>query len=166
MKVKSAVYRELIKTDKHGNQTFRTNRCKKCGGTGNVGYTLDNGRCWTCGGTGCVLEYKTVVYTPEQEALRNAKRTAKRLGTVAQQLAAKGYGASGIGYIPTGDTFNVRAEISALGGYWDFPRRRWIMPVAPDFCEYKTENAWDFAHVDHNSVQGVEWDAVVWHYHD
>lgn len=167
MNVKKAVYRELVKTDKYGNETYRTNKCRRCGGTGRVFWSgLMGGRCFGCAGSGTVEEYRTVVYTPEQERLRDAKRRAKKLGTVAEQLRVRGYGADGVGYIPTGDTYSHRAEISELGGYWDCARRRWVMPVAPAFSEYTTENAWDHAHVEHIDEQGFGYDLVVWHFCD
>lgn len=136
LKMKKGTYKTLERVDKHGNRHYRTNICKKCGGTGNVGYTLDDGRCWRCGGTGIEAERKTVEYTPEQQQLRTEKATAKRLGTVEQQLRAMGFNpATGKAYIAKGDTFAVKDQLREAGGRWDPWKRRWVLPERPDFCE-------------------------------
>lgn len=132
--MKPGVYKELVKTDKHGNKTFRTNMCKRCGGDGKVPYELDNGRCWKCGGSGIREEYKTVEYTPEQRILRNEKAIAKRLGTVEEQFAENGLNASGIGFKPIGETYPLKDRIKADGGKWH-RAYGWIMPVKPDYIE-------------------------------
>ena len=121
-KLQPCVHKELIKTDKHGNRHYRTNACPKCGGTGNVGFTLDAGRCWKCNATGVGKERTTIEYTPEQQQLRAEKATAKRLGPVEQQLEKLGFSKDGKGYRPIGDTFSVRDEIKAAGGV--FQRQR------------------------------------------
>ncbi len=143
MRVKDGVYYTLTKTDKHGNRHYRTNRCKKCGGTGNVGYTLDDGRCWRCMGTGIEAEHTgieaehTVIgYTPEQIQLRREKATAKRLGTLEQQLLAMGFDPeTRTAYRPIGNTFAIKDAIKDLGGVWDRRYGWWTVPTKPDFCE-------------------------------
>ncbi|MBO4725244.1 MAG: hypothetical protein J5622_01935 [Firmicutes bacterium] len=133
--LKPGVYKEFVKVDKHGNKTYRTNACKRCGGLGRVFISnLDNGRCFGCGGSGITKEYKTVEYTPEQRQLRLEKATAKRLGTVAQQYAAKGLNADGVGYIPRGNTYPIKDRIKADGGVWN-TARGWIMPIKPDYID-------------------------------
>ena len=167
MNVKKAVYSELVKTDKHGNKTYRTNKCRRCGGTGRVFWSgLMGGQCFECAGSGTVEEYRTVVYTPEQERLRNAKRTAKKLGTVEQQYRAQGFGPDGIAYIPQGNTYEMKEQIKELGGYWDLPRSRWIMPVRPEFCDAEEVRASDVSTVEHVNEQGFEYDIVTWHFCD
>jgi len=32
--------------------------CSKCGGTGNVGFNVDNGTCWKCSGFGYIKKLK------------------------------------------------------------------------------------------------------------
>lgn len=137
--MKPGVYKELVKTDKHGNKTFRTNMCKRCGGDGKVPYELDNGRCWKCGGSGIREEYKTVEYTAEQLQLRREKAIAKRLGSVERQFAALGLNAEGVGYIPKGNTFPLKERIKADGGRWG--RYGWVMPVKPDYIESEEVHA-------------------------
>lgn len=134
MKIQPGVYKEIIKTDKHGNRHYRTNACPKCGGTGNVGYTIDDGRCWKCGATGKGKERNVVEYTPDQAQMRAERATAKRLGPVEQPLERLGFSRNGEGYRPLGDTFSCRERIKAAGGV--FQRQRfWIMPAKPDFIE-------------------------------
>ncbi len=136
MKVRDGVYCTLVKTDKHGNRHYRTNRCKKCGGTGNVGYTLDDGRCWRCMGTGIETEHTVIEYTAEQIQLRREKATAKRLGTLEQQLRAMGFDPeTRTAYCPIGNTFAVKDALKALGGVYDRRYGWWIVPSKPKFCE-------------------------------
>lgn len=136
MKVKPNVYKTLVRVDKHGNKHYRTNCCKKCGGTGNVGYTLDDGRCWRCMGSGIEDEHTVVEYTLEQQQLRAEKRTARRLGTVEQQLRRMGFDAeSKVAYRSTGNTFSVKDTLKVLGGVWDSRYGHWTLPVKPDCCE-------------------------------
>lgn len=167
MNVKKAVYRELVKTDKYGNETYRTNKCRRCGGTGRVFWSgLMGGRCFECAGSGTVEEYRTVVYTPEQERLRDAKRRAKKLGTVAQQYRAQGFGPDGIAYVPMGDTFPIRKALLAIGAHWDSWRRVWRCPVRPDRMECYEVRASDVSTVEHIDEQGFGYDVVEWHFSD
>ena len=89
--------------------------------------------CWKCRGTGTEPEYKTVEYTPEQAQLRRDKATAKKLGTVADQLRRMGFNADGFGWRPRGNSFAVRDRLKALGGTWN--GSTWTVPVEPDFIE-------------------------------
>lgn len=167
MKIKGAVYRELVKTDKHGNQTFRTNRCRRCGGTGKVFWSgLMGGKCFECAGSGTVEEYQTVAYTPEQERLRDAKRRAKRLGTVSQQYRAQGFGPDGVAYVPIGDAFHIRKKLLAFGAHWDSFRRVWRCPVRPDTCKCYEVHASDVSSIKHVEEQGFGYDIAIWHFCD
>lgn len=132
--MKPNVYRILVKTDTHGNKTFRTNACKRCGGEGRV-YTsdYDHGRCFDCGGSGLGPERKTVEYTPEQRQLRQEKAAAKRLGTLEQQFRALGCNTDGVGYRVLGDSYAVKDKIKQAGGRWNGVF--WTMPEKPDFAE-------------------------------
>ncbi len=142
--LKKGVYRELVRTDKHGNKIFRTNACKRCGGEGRVfTTTLDGGRCWGCGGTGMCAAYNTVEYTPEQSRLRRMKATAKRIGSVAEQLTAMGFNSDGIAYRPIGDTFSVKDRIRESGGRYT-SQRGWIVPESLDFIECERLTASEF----------------------
>lgn len=133
--IKKEVYKVLVKVDKHGNQTFKTNMCKRCGGTGRVFFTtLDDSRCWKCCGTGIVEEYRTVEYTPEQQQMRKEKAILKRIGSAEDQLRAMGFNTRiGLAYRCLGNTFPIKERIKALGGRWT--NVGWVMPVRPDFCE-------------------------------
>ena len=135
MKVKSGVYKILLKTDKYGNKTYKTNCCKRCGGSGFITFSgVDGSRCWGCGATGIVEEYKTVEYTPEQAQLRREKSRAKKLGTVEQQLSALGFNKEGVGYILRGDTFAIKEQIKRDGGRYN-SFRGWVMPFKPDYWD-------------------------------
>lgn len=132
--MKANVYRILIKTDKHGNKTFRTNACKRCSGEGRIYFSdLDHGRCFDCGGSGIGPERKTVEYTPEQQQMRREKATAKRVGTLEQQFRALGCNADGVGYRVLGDSYAVKDQIKRAGGRWNGVF--WVMPTKPDFAD-------------------------------
>lgn len=161
MKVRESVYYTLVKTDRHGNRHYRTNRCKKCGGTGNVGYTLDSGRCWRCMGTGVEKEHTVVEYTAEQAKLRQEKATAKRLGTVEQQLRAMGFNPeTRTAYRPVGSTFAIRDAIRSLGGVWDPRYAWWTVPVKPDFCDSVELTMADLIVEEHG--ESVRYNVVRW----
>lgn len=165
MQIKKAVYRELVKTDRHGNKIFRTNACKRCGGTGIMPYSLDHGRCWECMGSGITDERRVTEYTQDQMVIRNMKKTAKRLGTVEQQIRAKGFNADGVGYIPLGNTYAIRDIIRENGGSWDSIRGRWVCPQPLDGveCERVTvEDDTETEHVTHQNEAG-EIVAEYWH---
>jgi len=132
---KKGVYKELIRTDKHGNKTYRTNACKRCGGYGRIYFSdLDDGRCWSCGGCGLTDEYKTIEYTPEQLQIREEKKILKRVGSVESQLKWMGFDTEKrIAFRCLGNTFPIKDRIKAMGGKWT--KIGWVMPVKPDFCE-------------------------------
>ena len=162
MEVKRAVYKELIREDKHGNRIYRTNKCRKCYGTGRlVCCAMDNGRCWRCMGTGIEDEYKTTEYTPEQLRLRLAKKTVKRIGTVEQQLRAMGFSQDGVAYIPIGNTFPVKDEIKAAGGVYD-RARGWVSPVPLDFIECRRVEAKDVLKFTDYAEGEIKWTVVHW----
>lgn len=69
----------------------------------------------------------------EQAQLRRDKATAKKLGTVADQLRRMGFNADGFGWQPRGNSFAVRDRLKALGGTWN--GSTWTVPVEPDFIE-------------------------------
>jgi hypothetical protein len=127
--VKESVYKKLIRTDKHGNKIYRTNACKRCGGCGKVWFSGFLGSvCFECEGRGIVPEYKTTEYTPAQQRLRAAKREAKKLGTIEQQIKQNGVNPETLeSFWLYGDTYKHRDEIRELGGVWMF--RTWQCPV-------------------------------------
>lgn len=132
--LKRGVFKAFVKVDKHGNKTYRTNACKRCGGYGRVYFTnLEEGRCWDCGGSGIGPERNTIEYTSEQRQLRDEKRWAKRIATVEDQLKAMGFGSNGVGFRLLGETFSLREQIKDAGGVWN--GRYWLMPEKPNFTD-------------------------------
>ena len=131
--VKPNVYKIFLREDKHGNKTYRSNMCKRCGGTGYINFSsVDGSRCWRCGATGVVKEYKTVEYTPEQDKLRREKARAKKLGSLEDQFKAMGFNSNGVGFILKGNTYPIKDRIKADGGRYN-SFRGWIMPFKPDY---------------------------------
>ena len=133
-KLQPGVFRELIRIDKHGNRHYKTNTCPRCGGEGKLGDILDAVRCTECNGTGKGKERTTIEYTPEQQQLRAEKATAKKLGTIEQQLKKLGFSEDGKGYRPLGNIFHVMDKIKKAGGVYQ-SHGFWIMPTKPDFIE-------------------------------
>ena len=159
--VKKGVFKVLVKTDKHGNKTYRTNACKRCDGRGRVFFTdLDKGVCWGCIGSGIGPERKTTEYTLEYRKIQNAKRTAKRLGTAQDQLRGMGFGADGVGYRVTGNSYPVREKIKEAGGRWN--GRFWLMPEEPDFIGSEKVLASEATEVENFGTEDAGWQVVRW----
>lgn len=129
--VKEAVYKELVHTDKHGNKIYKTNACKRCEGCGKVEFTnYMGGVCALCDGSGVGPERKTTEYTPAQQRLRSAKRLAKKLGPIEQQIRENGVNPGTLqSFWLRGNTYPYKEQIRALGAVWLAIPRVWACPV-------------------------------------
>lgn len=129
--VKQSVYKELIRTDKHGNKIYKTNACKRCEGCGKVEFTnFMGGVCALCDGSGIGPERKTTEYTPAQQRLRSAKRWAKKLGSIEQQIRENGVNPDTLtAFWLSGNTYPHKEQIRDLGAVWFADLHIWACPV-------------------------------------
>lgn len=173
---------QYVRTDRNGTKIYHDINCPRCGGVGESDNWWQTGRtCFRCGGTGrrakpLAVKVYTQEYADKLEARRAAKAAAEAEANAptaeelaqqeaeAQRLAdearrgwwqAEGFTRDGVGYVYTGKTYGVRAEIKAAGGVWHPSLKGWIAPEkleglkgvkveqvnAPDLC-------YDFGRVD------------------
>ena len=124
---------KLIRIDKNGTKYYEDHTCPRCGGRGGAdAWAYTGWTCYECGGTGRTSKptvYK--VYTPEYElklAERRAKRREKELAKQrleapqinASFIKSKGFGEDGNTHVVLGNTFEIRAELKALGCVFDY----------------------------------------------
>lgn len=134
-----------VRTDKNGTKIYHDVNCPRCGGAGRSDNWWQTGyECFKCGGTGRrpkPLEVK--VYTLEYEEKLEARRAAKAAATAPSEedlrqradearrnlWEREGFNRDGIGYLYTGNTYPLRAKLSAKRGRWQTYLCGWIAPV-------------------------------------
>lgn len=144
----------LIKTYKDGSKRYRVDACPRCGGTGFVPYNMDSGRCWKCGGSG----YAPYEYTEDSDERKEKKTEKNKVKLIMQAdqhnenfFKSYGFNKDGISYIIPGNTFDIKDDIKAAGGKFDY-LMGWKLPQKPtqwdsieisinDIAE-KDENGW------------------------
>lgn len=150
---------QYIRTDRNGTKIYHDINCPRCAGAGKSdNWWRTGGTCYTCGGGGKRAKPLVVkVYTKEHAAKLEARRAAKAAAEAeanaptAEELAQQeaeakrladesrrncwqrdGFARDGIGYLYTGKTYKVRAEIKAAGGEWHPLLNGWIAPEKLD----------------------------------
>lgn len=131
-----------IRTDKNGTKYYHDYTCPRCcGHGGSEAWRYTGWTCYECGGTGKTA-YPSVFkeYTPEykakldeRRAARAAKRAAeqfeKNVAGQAEWLEKKGFGNGKIHVVTLEDTFDIKDEIKAAGGHFDYAVG-WYFPEA------------------------------------
>lgn len=156
-------HREYFKTDRNGTKYYYvTCPCGKCGGRGIIDcyIPINGGDCFDCGGTG-VLTYEEKEYTPEYEAKleeRRQKREAKRLAKLQAELPQKqqtwleknGFNSDGKTYLFLGNTYEMKEDIKAVGGKFDYSLGWHIAEKVNgyQFLEISVEEVADFSMFD------------------
>lgn len=128
---------QYIRTDKNGTKYYHDWNCPRCGGAGRSDSWCFTGyECYACGGTGMRAKPKTIKkYLPEYRERLDAKAAAKRAEKVAKIKAegylktARKYGFSedGVGYVYTGNTYEIKEELRAHGAKFSFALH-WVSP--------------------------------------
>lgn len=154
---------EYIKTDKNGTKIYHDWTCPRCGGAGESEAWAYTGRtCYECEGSGrrhkpAIVKY----YTPEYEAQLFAKRE-KRLAAKREKAKAEGYlpalkrcgfGENGVGYVYTGNTYEIKDELRRGGAKFSFALH-WVSPrpIA------------DFPCIEIQAADVIEWFEGGWSY--
>ena len=123
---------QLIRVDRNGTKYYADYTCRRCGGLGGSDkWKMTGWTCYECGGTGKSAKpdiYKE--YTPEYEAKlneRRAKRAAERLAQTEAKteetrrawLDKNQFDENGETFVFTGNTYEHKDEIKALGAKYD-----------------------------------------------
>lgn len=130
--------RVYIRTDRNGTKYFADYTCKRCGGQGGLPQWIYTGyTCYECGGTGVAAKPEIFKeYTPEYaaklEERRSKAREKKRLERI-EQIKNKlpeiyqdhGFSSEGKIYVVTGNTYEIREELKAVGAKWFSALRSW-----------------------------------------
>lgn len=117
----------LVKTDKNGTKVFYSYDCTRCGGAGySEAWKFTGCTCYKCGGSGrqdTPSIYKE--YTPEYEAVLQAKREAKRLKEIEARIASadefnsdflvKNFNGEHEISIILGDTYSIKEDLKEEG---------------------------------------------------
>ena len=164
---------KFIKTDKNGTKIYHDYTCPRCAGMGEAAKWINTGKtCYACGGSGVrvrplVVKEYTDEYWAKLQARREA-RAAKYAEEHADEIAAEkeererreaewrngnnkrtweslGFGADGIGYALTGNTYRVKEQIKANGGKWE--AQTWVCPV-----EFKANGVHSFRMDAHDFI--------------
>lgn len=127
---------QYFKTDKNGTKYYYDWQCPHCGGAGRADKWEYTGKtCWECGGSGKRSTAKIVkVYTKEYRAILDAKAKARQEAKEAEAKAAGyeaimgryGFNEDGVGYVYTGNTYDIKEDLKAHGARWNFGMYRWI----------------------------------------
>ena len=172
---------EYIKTDKNGTEYYNDWNCPRCYGEGyNAGWRVYGSECFMCCGSGRRVKPKVIKkYTREYKAKLDAKAAAKRAEKVAQikaagysQTARKyGFGENGVGYVYTGNTYEIREQLRQGGArftdalHWVSPRPiegyECIEIAAADvFKWFEGGDRWDLSNAKCEAwreAHGLEW---------
>jgi hypothetical protein len=140
---------QYVRTDRNGTKIYHDINCSRCCGHGKLERWSHTGKyCWECGGTGKRPNPKVVkVYTPEYQAVLDARREAreakrlaenpppsleeqKRLADEARANAWEsiGFQRDGTGYIHAGNTYPHKDTLYRAGGRWNAYLRAYIAP--------------------------------------
>lgn len=127
-----------IRTDKNGTKIYHDWTCQRCGGAGqSEAWALTGRTCYDCGGSG--RRHKPLIvkkYTPEYAALLKEKRE-KKLAEKRAKAKAEGYlpalkrlgfGADGVAYVYTGNTYEIKDDLKRGGAKFTFALH-WVSPT-------------------------------------
>ena len=130
----------LIRTDKNGTKYYEDDRCPRCGGRGYIECYkhVEAGMCFQCQGSGFGLT-KWKEYTPEYQAILDARREAREQKKAAEFNADRASYYKALGLAENGHAFVVLAktkgrseELKAAharfnGAWWFFnhPEEQW-----------------------------------------
>lgn len=132
---------KYIRTDKNGTKIYHDYTCQRCSGQGaSEAWKFTGMTCYECGGTGLSKLRVIREYTPEYQAVLNAKRearAAKREEMLRKEAEEKKQAwineefPEGCIYIVMGKTYNITEELKKAGAEWT-SRTGWMFKHKPE----------------------------------